>query len=612
MATNGSSREDWKPSAASDTNTQVQRPATSGSDHVKKASLSNISGGSHSTLMRTKSHGSPLSDETPPSRPLHTGAYGNQPPMPGTKPKNASIESIQREDIPQRYSPNTVGRQPLSAFPTKVQEPQLSNHARQASINRPLHEIGSTSSYRQHRREQSRGASPSRANTGSSTRSTSRSGERTDQRINNAPPIPKPTRAEDFDIGNPYHASTHSNSSNGSSRSDVHSGSSRSSPPLSESSYMSGSKFPEATYIDRSQYDAQSAVVESPIQQEPPRTLRGPTKSFSRPTYARPVLQSPLPEATIKPEIEPPESPMDPAIQSSRIVPFAPTHNQYSPSNLLPDEPPKPSQLQRIPTPSESAEKVCYPVHPSQHLYMTKEVKTPRLPRTEATPVQTPSVQQPPAQKPAIEKPRQEIPLPPLDTKFPIPPPPPLQRPDATTPTRRPTTANKGNCRGCGEVIQGKSVSSADGRLTGRYHKQCFVCHTCQGPFQTADFYVIDNHPYCARHYHVLNGSLCKTCDRGIEGQYLETEVKQKFHPHCFTCQVSHHQFDVTVGGPDTKIETGLPPHTQGRLLRAQRQSSLRATRLPRHAGVISSWPRPTLPRAANHPSDDDVMRHRG
>lgn len=38
---------------------------------------------------------------------------------------------------------------------------------------------------------------------------------------------------------------------------------------------------------------------------------------------------------------------------------------------------------------------------------------------------------------------------------------------------RRPGTAGKGNCRGCGEVIVGKSVKAADGRLTGRWHKQC-------------------------------------------------------------------------------------------------------------------------------------------
>lgn len=102
-------------------------------------------------------------------------------------------------------------------------------------------------------------------------------------------------------------------------------------------------------------------------------------------------------------------------------------------------------------------------------------------------------------------------------------------------PSRRPTTS-KGNCKGCGEPIKGKSVSSADGRLTGRYHKQCFVCKTCSEPFQTATFYVINDAPYCEHHYHKLNGSVCTGCDKGIEGQYLESERKQKFHPGCLTC----------------------------------------------------------------------------
>ena len=119
-------------------------------------------------------------------------------------------------------------------------------------------------------------------------------------------------------------------------------------------------------------------------------------------------------------------------------------------------------------------------------------------------------------------------------------------RPHPSTPVspsrlpHRPRPLDKGPCRGCGELIRGKSISSADGRLTGKYHKGCFVCKTCNNAFQTVDFYVIQNHPYCGRHYHELNNSLCQGCDRGIEGQYLETEMRRKFHSYCFTCQDCH------------------------------------------------------------------------
>jgi hypothetical protein len=99
---------------------------------------------------------------------------------------------------------------------------------------------------------------------------------------------------------------------------------------------------------------------------------------------------------------------------------------------------------------------------------------------------------------------------------------------------RQPTS--KGNCGGCSEPIFGKSVKDSSGRLTGRYHKECFVCKTCCSPFPTAEFYVFNNSPYCERHYHKLNGSVCASCDRGIEGQYLETDARTKFHPRCFTC----------------------------------------------------------------------------
>ncbi|KAH6652829.1 hypothetical protein BKA67DRAFT_692130 [Truncatella angustata] len=103
--------------------------------------------------------------------------------------------------------------------------------------------------------------------------------------------------------------------------------------------------------------------------------------------------------------------------------------------------------------------------------------------------------------------------------------------------TRQPSMSrSRGNCKACRIPITGKSISSADGRLTGRYHKACFVCTTCTSPFTSAEFYVLNDKPYDAQCYHRLNGSLCTTCGVGIEGQYLEDESAHKHHPGCFCC----------------------------------------------------------------------------
>lgn len=120
------------------------------------------------------------------------------------------------------------------------------------------------------------------------------------------------------------------------------------------------------------------------------------------------------------------------------------------------------------------------------------------------------------------------------------------------------TAPNKGTCRGCSHIIlvTQKSVSSADGQLSGRYHKECFVCWTCKQSFPTAEFYVHSDHPYCAQHYHEMEDSLCATCGRGIEGLYMETanvagRGKEKHHPECLKCttcnsQLTHDYFELS------------------------------------------------------------------
>jgi hypothetical protein len=79
-------------------------------------------------------------------------------------------------------------------------------------------------------------------------------------------------------------------------------------------------------------------------------------------------------------------------------------------------------------------------------------------------------------------------------------------------------------------------------RLTGRYHKECFVCTDCRAPFPSGEFYVLDNLPFCAWDYHRRNKSLCNGCGIGVEGSYLQTEGEERgeeaklWHLECFKC----------------------------------------------------------------------------
>lgn len=95
-------------------------------------------------------------------------------------------------------------------------------------------------------------------------------------------------------------------------------------------------------------------------------------------------------------------------------------------------------------------------------------------------------------------------------------------------------------CRGCDEEIKGKCVSSKDGRVSGKWHRECFNCHSCTEPFDSGEFYVLNDFPYCHHCYHTENNSLCHTCQLGIEGECLETDDPHgrviRYHVGCLTC----------------------------------------------------------------------------
>ncbi|KAI8370431.1 uncharacterized protein BYT42DRAFT_582377 [Radiomyces spectabilis] len=89
-------------------------------------------------------------------------------------------------------------------------------------------------------------------------------------------------------------------------------------------------------------------------------------------------------------------------------------------------------------------------------------------------------------------------------------------------------------CRACQQPLNSQVISAVDGSLQGKWHVECFGCHTCHQPFPGNTFYVFDNAPYCKRHYHQLNNSLCRSCDEPIEGACAQTAEGWRFHPSCF------------------------------------------------------------------------------
>ncbi|CCJ29928.1 unnamed protein product [Pneumocystis jirovecii] len=108
------------------------------------------------------------------------------------------------------------------------------------------------------------------------------------------------------------------------------------------------------------------------------------------------------------------------------------------------------------------------------------------------------------------------------------------------------------HCRRCNKSIEGKSIRCSDGKILGRFHRECFKCFepNCQILFTSSEVYVFEGEPFCAKHYHILNNSLCVACGEGIEGKYFQTETDGKYHFYCFKCysckkQLNDEYFDI-------------------------------------------------------------------
>lgn len=94
-----------------------------------------------------------------------------------------------------------------------------------------------------------------------------------------------------------------------------------------------------------------------------------------------------------------------------------------------------------------------------------------------------------------------------------------------------------GICRACLKSLGPSIVRSVDGMLSGAYHRACFHCTDCDRPLLGETFYVFEDAPFCARHYHERSNTLCAACDKGIEGLYRRTSDQKNYHLDCLSCR---------------------------------------------------------------------------
>ncbi|PVU99168.1 hypothetical protein BB559_000936 [Furculomyces boomerangus] len=68
--------------------------------------------------------------------------------------------------------------------------------------------------------------------------------------------------------------------------------------------------------------------------------------------------------------------------------------------------------------------------------------------------------------------------------------------------------------------------------LGKEYHSSCFTCTTCRLPFDNDVCFDYKNEPFCERHWHSKNGTICNVCDGIIKGKCVLIDGI-KYHPDC-------------------------------------------------------------------------------
>jgi len=101
-------------------------------------------------------------------------------------------------------------------------------------------------------------------------------------------------------------------------------------------------------------------------------------------------------------------------------------------------------------------------------------------------------------------------------------------------------------CAKCNEPLSGTAIEA----LSNTWHQKCFVCTSCEKPFQDSKFVNIENKPYCqpcGRKAFASNvkknkpetisdsNPNCGKCEKPCSGDTVEA-LGQSFHTKCFTC----------------------------------------------------------------------------
>ncbi|KAL6715435.1 hypothetical protein ACLMJK_006396 [Lecanora helva] len=332
-----STQDSIRPSSSWGTKKHHIQLSTSSSNYTRHPSISSTTGSTRFTFERSKT-------EIPavPAVPQQSEVDQNDTPdvaRTGHQPSDSGFDfgSFGQDNRSQTF-PNDDRRnaqnEEQSSFHRRPSEPSPRSHKPRpsvaAAVMQPLHEIGSTSSFKPSKSLRGRNQAPCADQSQSSK---SKAGAaREDERLGHAPPVPLNTNVPRFESSDPYHTPHESTSSNDSYSSGAKTGSSRSSPPLNDSPQRpTADSFSQMNNLFN---DFQFDVDRRPSFDDSSKSSDNPSSGYLKPRPSKPTIP------TLSPYDGPPQR-SEPSIKSPDdylVSPFAPHSDniRVSPAPLAP------------------------------------------------------------------------------------------------------------------------------------------------------------------------------------------------------------------------------------------------------------------------------------